>query len=121
MSKELISDFINKVISGDDSAKSAFSAFCSAKAKYMASGKAKQEMFESFKTELLEYTGDDASVSMDGDYIVVNGQRVGRVQTDLSDFDSGINFISAEGDFSKEFDTAEDLFKYISQRYLGEK
>lgn len=120
MNKELIAEFINKVVSGDETAKDAFSQYCNAKAKSMTDGSAKAQMFESFKQNLMEYGQGDAPVTMEGDYIIVNGKRVGRIQTDLNDFDSGINFISIEGDFSKEFNSAEDLFAFISQRYLGE-
>lgn len=121
MRKELIAEFINKVVSGDATAKDTFAAYCNSKAKSLSDGSAKAAVFESFKQNLLEYgRGTEAPVTMEGDFVVVNGKRVGRVQTDLSDFDSGINFTSAEGDFSKEFNTAEDLFAFIAQRYLGE-
>lgn len=119
MSKELIADFINKVVSGDAGAKEAFSAFCDAKAVQLKESEAKLAKFQTFKQSLLESLGD-SPITMEGDYIVVNGKRVGRVQTNMDDFDAGIDFTSIEGDFSKEFETAEELFKFISTKYLGE-
>lgn len=118
-SKELIAAFINKVVEGDPTAKQAFSAYCDAKAIELKEAAQKKVVFESFKNNLMESLGG-SPISMDGDFITVNGKRVGRVETDMNDFDSGINFISVEGDFSKEFNTAEELFTFISTKYLGE-
>ena len=53
--------------------------------------------------------------------VVVNGKRVGVVQTDLEDPDSGIDFITDDGKFSKEFIDVDALFKFLRERYLGEK
>ena len=49
--------------------------------------------------------------------VIVDGKQVGLVHTDLTDFDSGINFIEDGGKFSKEFDTVEDLFTFLIQKY----
>lgn len=53
--------------------------------------------------------------------ISVNGKVVGSIKVDLTDLDSGIDFIDAENNFSKEFNTTEELFKFVRERYLGEK
>jgi hypothetical protein len=122
---ELIADFINSVAKGDsDAARDAFSKYCNNKAKGIASGDGKVlehiERFNQFKKTLLEYGNDQTPLRMEGDKIFVNNKFVGRIHTDMNDFESGINFISDDGSFSKEFDTAEDLFKFLSQKFLGE-
>lgn len=123
---ELISEFINKVVSGDkEAARAAFSEYCNAKAKTIAEGDTtklleREEKFNTFKRQLLEFGGDDAPIQLQGDNVLINGKVVGRIVNDLEDFDAGINFVAADGKFSKEFNTAEDLFKYLSQQFLGE-
>lgn len=62
----------------------------------------------------------DSPVKLQGDKVFVNGKQVGFVQTDATDFDSGINFIEAGNKFSKEFDTVEDLFGFLVHRYTKE-
>lgn len=122
---ELIAEFINKLVAGDtDAARSAFSQYCNAKAKAIHAGENKllerMEMFNEFKRTLLEFGGDDSPIQLDGDNVLIKGQPVGRIENDLNDFDAGINFVAADGSFSKEFHTAEELFKFLSQKYLGE-
>lgn len=119
---ELIAEFINKVVAGDvDGARDAFSTYCNAKAKGEITGTKVMERFEQFKNTLLEYGNEEVPLRMEGDKIFVNNTLVGHVKVDLSNFDSGIDFVSEDGTFSKEFNTAEDLFAYLSQKYLGEK
>jgi hypothetical protein len=128
---ELIADFINKIAVGDEGAKDAFSAYCSAKATAINSEGKILERFEQFKTALLEEIGNyepnavatsqaEEPLRMEGDKIFINNKLVGRVHVDMDDFDSGIDFISDDGSFSKEFHTAEELFAFISKKYLGE-
>jgi hypothetical protein len=76
---------------------------------------------ESFKQQLLEYTGEDSPVKFDGDYVLVNGKKVGSIHNDLNDIDSGINFITLDKSFSKEFTTAEELYKFLMDRYGDKK
>lgn len=68
------------------------------------------------ESELNERMGDSA-VKLNGDDVLVNGKVVGRIQYDLNDFDSGINFISEDGAFSKEFATLEDFYAFINMRF----
>jgi hypothetical protein len=81
---------------------------------------------------LREFNADDP-IQMDGQYIVVNGKRVGTVTTNTDDVDpndpdyenkweqsqSGINFTAADGKFSKEFPDIASLYQFISKQYLG--
>lgn len=118
---ELIAEFLNKMVSGDaEAAKEAFSLYCNNKAKTIGQGEKIMEKFDQFKNTLLEFGNDDVPLRMEGDKILVNNKIVGLVKVDLNDFESGINFVSEDGTFSKEFDTAEDLFAFLSQRYLGD-
>ena len=66
--------------------------------------------------KVLEFTGDSA-IKLDGDDVLVHGKKVGQVKSDASDMDSGINFVSADGKFSKEFDDVESLYGFISDRF----
>jgi hypothetical protein len=122
---ELISDFIKKLVQGDmEGAQASFSTYCTNKTKALNEGENKLlerlERFNQFKKLLVEYGNEDTPLRMDGDKIIVNNKEVGHIEVDLNDFESGINFVAADGSFSKEFDTAEDLFAFLSQKYLGE-
>lgn len=120
-SSELIAKFVNNVVANDvEGAKAAFSEFCGAKAKAISAAVKVTENFEKFKTTLLEYGTEETPLRMEGDKIFVNNKLVGHVKVDMEDFDSGIDFVSDDGSFSKEFHTAEDLFAFLSQKYLGE-
>lgn len=118
--RDLITTFLNSIVNNDeDAAKAAFSQYCNDKAKVMGRTEKIMERFDNFKVSLLEYSVDEP-IHMEGDKILVNNKLVGHVKVDLSDMDSGIDFVSDDGTFSKEFNTAEDLFSFLAQRYLGE-
>lgn len=81
---------------------------------------------------LREFNANDP-IQMDGQYVVVNGKRVGTVTTNTDEVDpndpdyenkweqsqSGINFTSIDGKFSKEFNDIASLYRFISTQYLG--
>lgn len=136
---DLITDFINKIAAGGEGAKDAFSSYCSMKATAINSEGKILEKFAQFKTALLEEIGNytqqntnnaqnlsnggnkaEEPLRMEGDKIFINNKVIGRVHVDMDDFDSGIDFVSADGSFSKEFHTAEELFAFISKKFLGE-
>lgn len=126
--KEMIADFLNKVVAGDsEAAKAAFSLYCNSKAMSIGNSEKVMEHVEQFKTTLVEYgnaqaakTATESPLRMEGDKILVNNKMVGRIQYDIEDFDGGINFISDDGSFSKEFQSAEELFSFLSTKYLGD-
>ena len=76
---------------------------------------AREAAFEQMKATLIEIT--ELPVKFEGDAAFINGRKVGDVTTDLNDFDSGINFTDVTGNFSKEFDSLEDLSKFLMMRY----
>lgn len=118
MDKDLVKQYISYVVANEDEkAREVFSAFCSQKARTMI--ETRNDRLDECRKYIVENAV--APITMDGDYIVVNGKKVGRVQIDLNNFDSGIDFVANDENFSKEFETAEDLFKFVAQRYLGEK
>jgi hypothetical protein len=130
---EIISSFVNNVLKGDsDAARAAFSTYCTDKVKSISQERKLNERLESLKAALLEYGYDDMDVSvsgapgndkapieMSGDKILVNGKLVGRIVYSMDD-DDGINFVADDKSFSKEFNTAEELFSFLSKRFLGE-
>lgn len=119
---ELIADFLNKVVSGDsEAAKEAFSLYCNNKAKAIGNSEKIMERVEEFKKTLLEFDNDETPLRMEGDKILVHNKLVGRIQYDMNDFDGGINFVSDDGTFSKEFHSADELFSYLSKKFLGEE
>jgi hypothetical protein len=136
---ELISDFINKLVSGDaEAAKAAFSQFCSVKTKAIIGESAvvvEDNRFAELKTLILEFNTNangPKPIDLQGDRILVNGKEVGRIAeiqfkkdengvVDVEGDAEGINFISADGSFSKEFNSAEELFRFINQKFLGEE
>lgn len=138
---ELLKTFLNGVTSNDnDAAKSAFAEYCNNKAKIMTNRRKVMERVEAFKAELVEYglnhvpgrlpssdtaraktkAANQEPIRMEGDKIFVNGKMVGRIDYDMDDWEGGINFVSDDGAYSREFDTAEALFQFISKKFLGE-
>lgn len=118
---ELIATFLNNVVSGDaEAAKAAFSAYCNNKAKAIGNSAKIVEHVEQFKKTLLEFGNDETPLRMEGDKIIVNNKMVGRIQYDVDDWEGGINFISDDGTFSKEFNSAEELFSFLSKKFLGD-
>lgn len=133
-----------------DAAKEAFSLYCNNKAKHLGVVEKVMERVEQFKTALLEYgvnynaqsiNGHGGSLSggqstptsqprakhkeesplrMEGDKILVNNKQVGHITYDIEDFEGGINFVSEDGTFSKEFNSAEELFSFLSTKFLGD-
>ena len=140
----------NVLTGDSEAARAAFSAYCNDKAKSIGQERKLNERLESLKVALLEYgvnynaqtvsghggrvtsgqptpaatkmtsTKAEPDLSMEGDKIIVNGKQVGRIQYDMEDWEGGINFISDDNTFSKEFNTAEELFSFLSKRFLGE-
>jgi hypothetical protein len=88
----------------------------------VASGDADEESvniksFISEKTKMaLEFTGD-SSIQLRGDDVNINGKKVGEIKSDARDMDSGINFVSDDGKFSKEFEDIEQLYAFLSDRF----
>ena len=97
---ESLDKFIDAVASGDTEAERA----------------AIKDVITPKSKTVLEFIGDSA-IKLDGDDVLVQGKKVGQVKSDADDVEGGINFVSAEGNFSKEFDSIEDLYKFIAQRY----
>lgn len=123
---EHLKRFITAVATGDDATvEEAFHAYSKMKSKDILQS-AKSNLLEShkkfaeFKRQLLEYIGDEP-IALDGEKVLVNGKIVGRVSVDHEDMESGINFTTMDGQFSKEFDDVEALFQYLHAQYLGEK
>lgn len=128
---ELIAEFINKLVAGEtDAAKDAFSQFCTAKYKAISiKATPLVESFDQFKTLLVEFgNAGTAPISMVGNDIHINGKKVGHIvppETNFEDEEAfnkqpGIDFVSVDGTFSKEFNTAKELFAFLSAKYLGE-
>ncbi|WAX21669.1 hypothetical protein [Stenotrophomonas phage RAS14] len=126
MSNENITQFINAVIRGDrDAAKQALSPVVISNARAILGREVQepQKVNESHEVKMLREMFEDheSPIRLKGDKVIVNGKEVGMIQTDYADFDSGINFIESDGKFSKEFEDAEQLFRFLIDRYNGTK
>lgn len=125
MSNENITQFINAVIRGDkDAAKAALSPVVISNARQILGHEVPQPVqavTESHEVKMLREMFEDheSPIRLKGDKVLVNGKEVGMIQTDYEDFDSGINFIESDGRFSKEFADAEQLFRFLLDRYNG--
>lgn len=131
---EFLAAFINAVVNEDDEASQAhLREYVKARSRDILNSKRSRlveslALFEDFKRRLFEYM-EDSPIQHNGDRILVNGQVVGRLAPVELNYDSeedmardgGINFISADGKFSKEFISVEDLYKFLAAQYLGEK
>lgn len=126
--KEQLGAVIDAVIKGDaEAAKAAFSPYIQVKTREVlgiappaeAPPATTEPVTESVLVRLQEMVDalSDSPVKLQGDNVIVDGKQVGVVHTDLTDFQSGINFIEDGGKFSKEFDTVEDLFSFLIQKY----
>lgn len=125
MSSEHLNKFIDGVInSNDDDASTSAHQFALEKVKsIVAEFKAEKinKLQESLQTILLEYnqkTGYNIEISHAGE-VVINGTVVGKVEYDMSDFESGVSFVAADGRFSKEFNTLEELMAWLGRSYGG--
>lgn len=125
---EAIKNFINAIVNeNEDECGLAFSEICkNSSQKFLAPQKSPlveaTQRLETFKANLMEELNQNGAepISFDGQKILVNGKVVGTVTTDMEDFNSGIDFHSIDGKFSKEFITVEELTQYIAQQYLGD-
>lgn len=122
---ELIGEFIKNLVDGNtEAARESFTAYCNAKAKSIRENDTKLleriEFFNQFKKTLLEFGTEEDPIRLVGDDVIVNGKKVGHIENDLNDFEAGINFVSDDKSFSKEFHTAEELFQFITDRFLGD-
>jgi hypothetical protein len=116
---------IDGIIKGDDTAaKDAFAPYVQAKTREILGysepvAPAATPTNEGFLVKLKEYIDfqQDSPVQFRGDRVIVDGKQVGVIQNDPTDFESGINFIEEGGRFSKEFNTVEDLYDFLIQRY----
>ena len=123
---ENLKRFITAIATGDDTVvEEAFRAYSKTKSQDILK-RDKRNILESMKrmqgimAQLLEFSGDNSiQLEVNGN-VLIKGKLVGRVSVDLEDMDSGINFTSADGRFSKEFEDNEELFKYLSAQYAGE-
>lgn len=127
MSNDNITQFINAVIRGDkDAAKQALSPVVITNSREvlgLSTPQAATLVKESYEVKMLREMFEDheSPISLKGDKVIVNGKEVGMIQTDYEDFDSGINFIESDGKFSKEFEDAEALFRFLVDRFNGNK
>lgn len=116
---------IDGIIKGDDTAaKGAFAPYVQAKTREILGYSepvtpAATPTNEALLVKLKEYVDlqQDSPVQFRGDRVIVDGKQVGVIQNDPTDFESGIDFIEDGGRFSKEFNTVEDLYDFLIQRY----
>lgn len=126
---EQLSLMIDAIVAGDDEAiKASFAPYIEAKSREVLgypSEPAQEELTVENLNKLFgrDIVTEDASkdvanhIRLQGDKVFVDGKMVGVIQSDPADFDSGIDFIAAGGDFSKEFHTVEDLYTFLTDKY----
>lgn len=122
--KEQLRAVIDNIIKGDgEAASAAFAPYVHAKTRdvlgYAHPTPNAEEVKEAFYKKLNEYIDlqDESPIQFQGDRVMVNGKQVGVIQSDPTDWDSGINFIEEGGRFSKEFDRLEDLYDFLIKKY----
>lgn len=84
-------------------------------------GNAKQAQARPTQQRATPNPKEDAEelIDLQGDKILIRGKVVGRTFVDDDDIDGGVNFVSSDGKFSKEFNTVEELFRYVVINFLG--
>lgn len=97
---ESLSEWIDRVINGEsDEDDNLFREYAKAKTK--------------------EILGENAQnpIQIKGDDVLVNNKKVGTVTSDPEDWDSGITFTTEDGSYSREFNTIEELYSFIGERF----
>lgn len=123
MNKEYLNKFIDGVIKNENDDMASAHQFSVEKVKAIIAefkNDKVKKLHESIQRVLLEYndkTGMHMEMEPHTGIITVNGKQVGKVVTNMDDFESGINFVSMDGNFSKEFNTTEDLSKFLYTTY----
>lgn len=122
--KDQLRAVIDSIIKGDDSAaKSAFAPYVQSKTRdilgyeHPPAVTVTNEAFTQKLKEFADLIQQGSPVQFRGDRVFVEGREVGVIQNDPTDFESGINFIESGGNFSKEFDTLEQVYEFLIQRY----
>jgi hypothetical protein len=136
MNNEHLNKFIDGVInSNDDDISASAHQFALEKVKSIVAefkNDKVKKLHESFQIVLLEYnkkTGYDLQIlpskklppkdkpDMSISDVVVNGIIVGTIEHDINDFDGGLNFVSANNNYSEEFTDIEKLLAMVSRSY----
>ena len=116
--KNKLSDYIDGVIQGnEDASKEALSACITAKAKAIVSGMLNATSEQTISEAILKEFTEDSPIKLKGNSVVVNGKIVGKIENDLNDPESGINFIDSAGNQSFEFSTIKELYQFLMKRY----
>jgi hypothetical protein len=114
--KEYLSNFINGVINGNnESAQDAWKSYITTKAREMTGVATKEPINEWIDIP------SESRITLHGDKVFLDNKPIGYIHNDISDINSGIDFISYDKKFSKEFNTLEDLYAYLNDAYVGEK
>lgn len=124
-SKEHLKAVVDAIIRGDEEGmRTAFAPVVQIKSQeilgYSVPKTAEEPIKESLYQQVLREWSDldnESPIRLQGDRVFVDGKEVGVIQSDVTDFDSGINFIEAGGRFSKEFEEIQSLFDFLIQRY----
>jgi hypothetical protein len=137
--KQILSRMIDNLVAGNkDAVKADFAAYVQPLGKDILSNKISAKIVESFNLigkRLHENVGTEQEITMSqGGAVFVKGKKIGIVKAiedsknvngvavyGEEDFErngmEGIQFISIDGSFSKEFETLEQLYAFISDRY----
>ena len=105
--RDLIKEFTDKIIKADDTSYDNIKQVIINKTK---------DLVNKWKSQVNEFIGDGA-IKLNGDDVLVNNKVVGHLKYDLNDMNGGINFVSSDNRFSKEFTSMEELYAYVAKTY----
>lgn len=106
---ELIKEFTDKIINNDETSNDSIRQIIINKTKELVNSWKRKAVFEG--------VFDTGAIQLNGDDVVINGKVVGHLKYDLNDEEGGLNFVSEDKRFSKEFDSAPELFAYLTRTY----
>lgn len=106
---DLIKEFTDKIITNDETSNDSIKQVIINKTKELVNTWKRQEMFEG--------VFDKGAIQLNGDDVLINGKKVGELKYDLSDMAGGLNFVSEDRRFSKEFPDIKSLYRYLMQTY----
>lgn len=107
---EILNKYIDGVINKEDPAvlKELFKEYASLKSKELL-----------YPEPINEFVGNDSPVKLKANEVFVNNKKVGALKTDANDMDSGINFTTIDGKYSKEFDSIQHLYRFLIKNFAN--
>lgn len=92
-----LDSFVSSIVTGSDTGKDSFHSYLIAKIKTLRES--------------------EKPIRLDSPFVIVKNKKVGTVENNHDDPDTGIVFTEYGSDFTQEFDNIQELFQFLINRY----